>query len=574
MRKLLLSLAAAGALIACSGGAEPGTTPVAWSGSPLALEAPVVAQDYHLDAVARAHEYLNANHLLDIPLTDERVGTQRDLFLDALDQGYWLHAQERAELARPEQLPRWRAALEGRHLGVALEATATVRQRQEAWLAEHGRLAGSPSQATRAADEAQWRLMRAQWTPQGAQTPQVVVDADKATQALLAARAWGFDPNTLHVPPELAHLFNESMLRVSSGLGLSFSMKNGEMVIQAIETDSPAGRSGLLREADVLKQIQLTGHSWVDALPPDRALTMLDEAVDSVGLAVLRDGKLIRLKVPMPTAAEKKAFFANQDQVRIHSEQWGTADKALRVIRVEMTLFYENGDDGNDAAMDVANALNRATAQSTDLVVLDLRRARGGAVPVALHTAGLFIKDGPVFALQTRGNQKQLMEDPTPGAAWEGPVQVWVGPQTMSAGEAVAMAVGDRAPAATIIGWPTFGKGTLQRRVEMDLQSARNGERSRLGELWVTMGELMATNGTSIQRDGVVLDYRLEGGTEEPWGERALANALEPRHASEPRPEPVVVKPSQWVHPGRTDAQALPMWRETGLRVARGELTR
>lgn len=563
MRKLHLSLALCLLVSACSEGVEVGVAPVAWSGSPVASQAPLHVHSYHQDALARAHEYLETNHLLDRPLSDERVKSQRDTFLQSISQGLWLHGEELMELGQSEQLPRWRAALEGRDLSVAMEAAAVVRQRQQGWVAEHGALAAGPAPGTPAVSAKEWDKQRMEWAPQEMEPPLAVLDADGAVQALLAARASGFDPNTRHVPPEMAQTFNDSMLRVSHGLGVAFAWKDEALVVQSIEPDSPAGRSGLLKEGDVLKELRLSGQSWVNAAPPERVMAMLDEAVGSVDLALERDGTLLRVSVPV----QEQAFAFNEDQVRAQVERWGEGEDALDVMRVEMTLFYENGDDGHDAATHVDQALERARSESVDLVVLDLRRARGGSVSVAAATAGLFVKGKPLFSLRLREGRNQVLEDPSAGSAWEGPIQVWVGPQTMSAGEAVAVAVGDQAPDSTIVGWPTFGKGTLQRRVEMDLQAIRAGEPSRLGEIWVTMGELTAPDGTSLQQQGVPLDYQLEGGVEEPWGERALANALPATPGGGDRNPPATVSSGQWLHPGMEDTQALGLWQKVGLAV-------
>lgn len=557
-------------LMACSPAPAPGEAPppqVAWSASGQVADDLLEAEEYHRQALSKAHDYLTREHLLEVPLTDSLVAAQRDRFLETLGENRWLHSQEIAELQEQPQLPRWRAALEGRDLGVAMEVATLVRQRHLAWVEEHGTLAAAPAKGAILATAQAWEDARRGWHPEELEPPLIPMDADLATQALLDARTVGFDPNTQHVPPAMADIWVEGTQRTSEGLGAGFIWKDGEIAVSYIEEDSPAGRDGQLRVGDVLTRFSGPDGRWVRAQPPERLLMFLSQVVDKAGFTIERQGETMEIFVAMPSEEEKRLFSMNKDVVRAHRESWQDAGGALEVARIEVTFFYENGDDGHDAAQDIALALKDLEGQ-VDLVVLDLRRARGGALSVALTAAGHFANGKPLLKSFGRDNRESVLADPSPGALWSGPIQLWVGPQTASSGEAFAEAVASITQ-SDVIGWPTFGKGTIQWRMQMDMPAARNQEPSRLGELWITIGELRRADGASLQIHGVALDYLLPGALEEPWGERSLKDAIRPG-GTDPASEGIpTLEVSGFIHPSLDDTDALPLWREAGIQAAR-----
>lgn len=569
MRSLISSLSLA-LLVACSPGPNSGNplpSPVPWSASEQISGELLKAEDYHLQALSRAHDYLTHEHLLEVPLTDALVASQRDRFLEILGSGRWLHGGEIAELQAAAQLPRWRAAMEGLDLGVAMEVATLVRQRHLSWLEEHGPLAAAPAKTPVLDSVEAWEEARRSWEPEDLEPPLIPMDPNLATQALLAARTVGFDPNTHHVPPKMADIWVEGTQRTSEGLGADFIWKDGEIAISYIEDNSPAGRDGQLREGDVVTRFAGPDGRWVRAYPPERLLVFLSEVVDQVGFTIKRQGESMEVFVPMPSAEEKRLFALNKDAVRIYRESWQDDQGTLEVARIEITFFYENGDDGHDAAQDIAGALEGLDGQ-VDLVVLDARRARGGALSVALVAAGHFSVGSSLLHVFDRNGRKSVLSDPSKEALWNGPVQVWVGPQTASSGEAFAEAVSS-ASKAQVIGWPTFGKGTVQWRMQMDMPAARNQEPSRLGELWITIGELRRADGVSLQTNGVGLDYLLPGALEEPWGERGLEDSIRPGGKTAETLSAPNIEVSGFMHPSLDDAHTLPLWREAAMHVAR-----
>lgn len=278
-------------------------------------------------------------------------------------------------------------------------------------------------------------------------------------------------------------------------------------------------------------------------------------------------------------AAAHDAIVLRQDPlqdptVEVLRERWkpeGDAP-AAEIVRMRFTFLYETGQDGNGAGEDVAAALADLEANPEaplpQAVVLDLRECRGGDVREAAQIAGLFVDGGTLFQLRGRGSNLTPISDEEPGQAWTETVQIWVGPQTGSSCEAMAQAIDDHNPRSTIIGWPTYGKGTIQRRFELDFDALRQNAPSRLGQVWVTSGEIYGPRGHSLQRTGVHLDVRLPGGVDEPWGERAQERSLMPRP---PLDEALALAetvmaglPENAMHPGMPEDKALVLWQRVG----------
>ncbi len=107
---------------------------------------------------------------------------------------------------------------------------------------------------------------------------------------------------------------------------------------------------------------------------------------------------------------------------------------------------------------------------------MDLRANGGGHLSEATELSGLFIDRGPIVQLrETRGNI-QVLDDPSPGAIYTGPLAVLVDRYSASASEIFAAAIQDY-DRGVIIGQQTFGKGSVQNLFPLDRLDARHRQR-------------------------------------------------------------------------------------------------
>jgi carboxyl-terminal processing protease len=168
-------------------------------------------------------------------------------------------------------------------------------------------------------------------------------------------------------------------------------------------------------------------------------------------------------------------------------------------------------------------------------VVLDLRNNPGGLVNEASALADEFLADGVIFTTRRRGQVVDEVRADSRGALRQGPVAVLVNEFSASASELVAGALHDQRR-ATVVGAPTFGKGSVQTIVDLP-----GGAGLRLTTL-----RYYTPNGSAIQASGVKPDV-LIGAAPGDYGivrERNLEGHLPPvEGAVVDAPPPVIEAP-------------------------------
>src|SRR5207244_1990660 len=147
---------------------------------------------------------------------------------------------------------------------------------------------------------------------------------------------------------------------------------------------------------------------------------------------------------------------------------------------------------------------------------------RGAQRPEATALTGLFINHGPVVQLRDTAGRLEVLDDPEPAPAYDGPLAVLVDRLSASASEIFAGAIQDY-HRGIILGQTTFGKGTVQNLVPLD----RWSQKPVNGQLTVTIGKFYRVTGESTQHRGVEPDVPLASPLDtKEVGESALESAL------------------------------------------------
>src|SRR5437660_275520 len=179
--------------------------------------------------------------------------------------------------------------------------------------------------------------------------------------------------------------------------------------------------------------------------------------------------------------------------------------------RIQMSLNYEgiaaqNAGDENyrSTTHDVLKLLRDLKSENVDGLLVDLRGDGGGYLPEATALTGLFINHGPVVQLRDTAGRLEVLDDPEPAPAYDGPLAVLVDRLSASASEIFAGAIQDY-HRGIILGQTTFGKGTVQNLVPLD----RWSQKPVNGQLTVTIGKFYRVTGESTQHRGVEPDVPL-----------------------------------------------------------------
>jgi carboxyl-terminal processing protease len=203
--------------------------------------------------------------------------------------------------------------------------------------------------------------------------------------------------------------------------------------------------------------------------------------------------------------------------------------KTIKVGVITVPGFYQDiaaqsaGDENyRSTTRDVRRLIRELQGSGIDGLVLDLRGDGGGYLPEATALTGLFIDKGPVVQLKDTTGRLEVLDDPEPGTAYDGPLEILVDRTSASASEIFAAAIQDY-HRGIVVGQRTFGKGTVQNLVPLD----RWSQRPVNGQVTVTIGKFYRVTGESTQHRGVEPDVPLPSLIDmKEVGESALEAAL------------------------------------------------
>jgi carboxyl-terminal processing protease len=158
----------------------------------------------------------------------------------------------------------------------------------------------------------------------------------------------------------------------------------------------------------------------------------------------------------------------------------------------------------------VKKELLKLQSEGIDKVILDLRNNGGGSLQDVVNMMGLFIDEGAVVQVKDRAGEVAILKDKDPRVIYSGNLVVMVNSFSASASEILAAAVQDY-KRGIVIGSPTtFGKGTVQRILDLDAFLPEDYNDSKpLGALTLTLQKFYRVNGGATQLKGVSSDIVL-----------------------------------------------------------------
>ncbi|HEX6832475.1 MAG TPA: carboxy terminal-processing peptidase [Rudaea sp.] len=361
------------------------------------------------------------------------------------------------------------------------------------------------------------------------------LNSEDVFQTFMNAYAMTIEPHTNYLGPRARDNFDIAMKLSLEGIGAVLQRDEDYTAIHEIVPGGPASLSKKLQVGDRIVGVgQGTTGPITDVIGwrLDDVVEKIRGAKDTtVRLEVLPvdagpDGKhelisLVRKKVSIEEQAAKSSVIETKE-----------GDVTRRIGVITLPTFYEDFEahsrgekDYKSATRDVARLVAKLKEQKVDGVLIDLRNNGGGSLTEAIDLTGLFV-DGGGPAVQVRGSDGRIEEGNTHPSTvvWSGPLAVLVNRNSASASEIFAAAIQDYGR-GLILGEPTFGKGTVQKLVDLD-QIAHN-EKPTYGELKMTTAQFFRINGGSTQLRGVTPDISFPvTGDFDQNGEQAFDNAL------------------------------------------------
>ncbi len=298
----------------------------------------------------------------------------------------------------------------------------------------------------------------------------------------LRGLAGALDAHTTWLDPAAVQRFHEDGAGRFAGVGLEVAERDGRLVVVAPLPGTPAEAAGL-RSGDHIVSI--------DDLPTRRL------GLEGV-IAHMRgaEGSVVVLEVERAGAPPMRLTL-KRAHITVNPVEFQLLEGGVGYIRLR--IFQRDTTDRLDAAL--------AALGPVGGLVLDLRDNPGGLLAQAVEVASRFLAGGQVVIVRARNDEDVWSAGAR--ATYAGPLVVLVNGGTASAAEILAGALQDH-QRARLLGAPTFGKGTVQRLVNLSDGSG----------LKLTIARYFSPHGRPI--DGVGLaPERLLATPPEGWIEQA-----------------------------------------------------
>jgi carboxyl-terminal processing protease len=345
------------------------------------------------------------------------------------------------------------------------------------------------------------------------------------------------DPHTSYFPPDDKKDFDVTMSGSFFGIGAKLSPANDKITISEIITGSPSWKQGELKSGDEIIKVAQGEQPPVDVQGMDLN--------DAIKLIRGPKGTEVRLTVKRADGSTK-VIAIKRDVIQMEETFAKSAiinSKSGPVGYIYLPEFYAdfNHTSGRNCSSDVAAEVKKLKEAGVVSIILDLRNNGGGSLGDVVDMAGIFIGRGPVVQVKSNhASPSVLRAQPGDSVLYTGPLAIMVNGGSASASEILAAVLQDYRR-AVIVGSTTYGKGTVQKMVDLEqmvdpltkmklLTDTSGNLGTTIGYVKLTMEKFYRVNGASTQLKGVTPDVSIpdayDGYDDEELGERKQKSAL------------------------------------------------
>jgi carboxyl-terminal processing protease len=342
------------------------------------------------------------------------------------------------------------------------------------------------------------------------------VDRAKLVNGAIKGMVAELDPHSSYMPPEEFQQFESDTEGQFGGIGIEVESRNDQLIVLSPIEGSPAERAGI-KSGDLIVS--------VDGKDPGQE--PLDKLVKRLRGT---PGSHVKVGVRRTGVADILSFDLVREVIKVPSVTSKLLAEKVAYVRVKQ--FQERT---HDELLEAAARLRARAGGALSGVILDLRADPGGLVDQAADVADEFLDGGVIYTARHRDTIVDEVKAHSGGAFVHEPLVVLVSQWTASASELVAGALQDH-KRGTIVGEPTFGKGSVQA-----ILSLPGGAGMRL-----TVSRYYTPSGHAIQADGVHPDVTVQTSKTEgavSYREKDLEGHLAPESSGGPaaKPKNVVV---------------------------------
>lgn len=331
-----------------------------------------------------------------------------------------------------------------------------------------------------------WRILDEKFVPAAVATStKVATSTAKANEE----RVWGMiqglaastgDPYTFFLPPAENEQFGEDMSGQFEGVGMEIAVRDQVLTVVTPLRGTPADRAGIMARDRILK---IDGKDTRDIDVGAAVKLIRGPKGTQVALTIARDGW-----------TEPREIRVTRDVIAVPIVT--TDNRADGVFVIEVSQFTSNSTSL------FRNALREFVESGKTKLVLDLRGNPGGYLDAAVDMASWFLPTGKVVVTEDyAGNATNIVHRSLGYNIFNENLDmvVLIDRGSASASEILADAL-HHYGVATLVGTPTFGKGSVQELVSITPETS----------LKITVARWLGPDGEAIPLTGIVPDVEVE----------------------------------------------------------------
>ncbi|MFT5165266.1 MAG: carboxyl-terminal processing protease [Saprospiraceae bacterium] len=316
-----------------------------------------------------------------------------------------------------------------------------------------------------------------------------------------------YDPHTGYFEPKDKENFDISMSGTLEGIGARLQTDGDYTKVTEIVPGGPAWKQKDLEPSDLITAV---------AQGDEEAESVSGFRIDDV-VKLIRGKKGTKVRLTVKKVDGSIAVISIIRDLVVTDESYAKSvildfpGKAENVGYIKLPRFYAdfNRRGGRSCSEDVAKEVEKLKAQNVSGIILDLRDNGGGSLRDVVKMSGLFIEDGPIVQVKGRDRDPEVLEDHDSSVQYDGKLIVMVNEFSASASEILAAALQDYGRAVIVGSKSTFGKGTVQRFIDLDQAIRGYNDIKPLGNIKLTIQKFYRVNGGSTQLKGVESDIVL-----------------------------------------------------------------
>ena len=323
------------------------------------------------------------------------------------------------------------------------------------------------------------------------------------------------DPHSAYIDPDTYALSRDDFEGAFQGIGATVSKQENYVVIVQPIPDTPAARAGLQSGDIILAVNGQDAENW------------------SVEQAVLEirgpQGTTVDITIRRSDGSEETLTIV-RDEIPVYSVT--TTPPTGRLLdeageEVDEFAYIRILQFSRNTPQELRDAITAAEAAGAQGLIIDVRSNPGGLLRETIEMADMFLDDGIIMKQVDRAGNESVASA-RDGQFTQLPVVVLQDEFSASGSELFAAALQEHGR-ATVIGAPSFGKGTVNHAVELS-----NG-----GAVYVSIARWLTPDGNQIEGRGITPDIAITLTLEDIEGQRDIAvfraiNVLR----GEPIPEP------------------------------------